>query len=196
MKLNHINIERRFSIRVLSDFTQGLFTLLQEKRLEDITVGELCEYCHYPRSTFYNYFEDIYALMDCCWEKVAKEIELDDYFSIDHSKRTMILFGKLHSYMTVKQAVINKLLVHNDLEGKMIQSLNNYIRKTIFQMIIDCPTSDKYPVPFELLAEHYGNTIQLLLNWCFLKKEKISKDQAIIYLKFLLGTLEKEVTRV
>ena len=36
--------------------------------LEKISVQKICDICNYPRSTFYNYFEDIYDLMDCNYE--------------------------------------------------------------------------------------------------------------------------------
>lgn len=66
MKLDQIDTSKSFSKRLLNAFTNGLFDLLKEKKLENITVAELCNKVNYPRSTFYNYFEDIYVLMDYC----------------------------------------------------------------------------------------------------------------------------------
>lgn len=195
MKLDHVNKERNFSKRLLSDFFNGLMELLKEKRLEEITIGSLCEKCNYPRSTFYNYFEDIYVLMDYCWEKIAEEIIADEFLNIKHEERTLTLFERAYSYMNERRGEINKLLRVNPVEGSMVQSLNHFMKKLIYKMIMECPASDHYPMPYEIIAEHYSNTVQLMLEACFLKNEPISKEQAVQYMDFLLGTLEKESTR-
>ena len=39
MKLDQINRDRRFTRRLICDFTGGLLGLLQKKPLEEITVG-------------------------------------------------------------------------------------------------------------------------------------------------------------
>lgn len=40
----------------------------------------------YPRSTFYNYFDDIYDLMDYCWIVIVKDMNLEQYMKIPLSK--------------------------------------------------------------------------------------------------------------
>lgn len=195
MKLDYINKKRNFSKRALSDFSKGLIELLREKKLEEIRIGELCEKCSYPRSTFYNYFEDVYVLMDYCWENVSTEVMEDDFLEIKHEERTLILFERVYAYMDSKRPQIEQMLKHNPEDGVMVQSLNHFLRKLIYQMIMDCPVSYKYPVPYEIIAEHYSNTVQLMLEACFIKGKQITKEDAIQYMDFLLGTLEKESTR-
>ena len=46
--------------RVFSAFRSALFALVQRQSFESITVQALCAEADYPRSTFYNYFDDIY----------------------------------------------------------------------------------------------------------------------------------------
>ena len=194
MKLDEIDKSRSFSKRLLQDFTNATFSLLQKKKLESITIGELCEFTNYPRSTFYNYFEDIYALMDYCWQTVCDKMQLNNDKNTTHDKQTMILFDKTYDYMEKHRSVIDKLIKHNSKDGAMMQSLNRFIQNTIFQMITECPLSYKYPMPYDMIALHYSNTVRMLLSACFLDK-KITKEQATAYLDFLLGTLEKESTR-
>lgn len=195
MKLDNVDKSRRFSKRLLADFSAGLFELLQEKKLESITIGMLCERCNYPRSTFYNYFEDIYVLMDYCWETISGQMEILDFLKIDHTERTLVLFEKVYDFMYERRPLIKKLLAHNPVDGAMVMSLNKYIRNTIYRMIIECPASYKYPVPYEIIAEHYSNTACLVLSACFLGGSTISREDALKYIDFLLGTLEKESTR-
>ena len=193
MKFDEIDKNRRFSKRLLDDFTNALLNLLQQKKLESITIGELCDLTNYPRSTFYNYFEDIYALMDYCWQYIYNNIKLDED-NVTHDKRTLILFRHTYDYMEQHRSIIDQLVSHNPKDGAMMQSLDRFIKNTIFKMINECPLSYKFPMPYHMIALHYSNTIQMILSACFLD-QTITKEQAINYIDFLLGTLEKESTR-
>lgn len=194
MKLDKIDKNKSFAKRLLNDFTKGLFLLLTKKRLEDITVAELCETTGYPRSTFYNYFEDIYALMDYCWISISESIKINDFKSIDHTERTLTLFNALYDFMESKRDTIDKLLIYNHRDEAMLISLNKYIKETIYKMVNECEFSSLYPIPKNIVALHYSNTVEMILSSCFLDKS-ISKKDALKYLDFLLGTLEKESTR-
>lgn len=195
MKLDKIDKNKSFVKRMLNDFSSALFDLLKSKQLENITVAELCEKVNYPRSTFYNYFEDIYALMDYCWESISEKIKINDFKNIDHTERTLTLFDRVYDFMEDNRSYIAKLLRNNEQYGAMVLSLEKYMKKTIYQMVIECQFSYKYPLPLELIAEHYGNTVQMVLTSCLLN-DSISKKEALSYIDFLLGTLEKASTRI
>lgn len=194
MKLDKVDKTKSFTKRLLNDFSGALLGLLQEKKLESITIAELCAKTNYPRSTFYNYFEDIYALMDYCWESLGARTKIDDFQSIDHSERTLALFGMAYDFMEENRGSIDKLLKHNQPDGAMLRSFDNFIKKTIYCMVSECEFSYKYPVPNEIIAQHYSNTVQMILTACFMDKT-ITKKEALTYLDFLLGTLEEASTR-
>lgn len=96
--------------------------------------------------------------------------------------------------MEQNRGVIDRLSRHNPAGSAMMQSLDRFIRKIIYRMVTECPFSWKFPVPYELIAQHYSNTVQMLLSACFLDRT-ITKKEATAYMDFLLGTLEKESTR-
>lgn len=52
------------------------------------------------------------------------------------------------------------------------------------------PCSEKYHIPYKLVAEHYANTIQMLLEWCFIRKKQLSKAEALEALRYLLKGME------
>lgn len=194
MKLDQIDKNKSFTRRLLHDFSGGLFALLQERPLESITIAQLCTRTNYPRSTFYNYFEDIYALMDYCWEAVGEQIRITEFQSIDHTERTLVLFNMVYDYMEENRAAIDRLLRYNPADGAMMRSLERYINRMIHQMVTECPFSYKYPVPYDVIARHYSNTVEMILSACF-QDRSLTKEQALSYIDFLLGTLEKESTR-
>lgn len=194
MKNPETGRNKSFTKRLQKDFTAALLALLQEKKLETISVAQLCEKTGYPRSTFYNYYADIYDLMDCCWEAAAKQIRLEDFGSIAHEQRTLTLFDRVYDYLEANRDAADRLLRHNPADGAMRLSLDRFIRKTICRMVTECPFSQKYPVPYELIARHYSNTVQMILSAC-LADRTITRGEALGYMDFLLGTLEKESTR-
>lgn len=193
MKIDQNKKQNCFTQRTLEAFSTTIIELLCEMSFENITINLLCKRSNYPRSTFYNYFEDIFDLMNYCFDKIANDIKLDDYEDISHEERTFVLFERLYSYMESKQIQIDKILAHNNINGKMLHTLNQFIQKKIYEIMIKCPESKKYPIPFEILVEQYSRTLQLILDWCFFRKKHTRKDDALKYLYYLIGSLEKEM---
>ena len=64
MKVDLSGKTGRLARQTLSDFSEKMLMLLADMSLEEISVQKMCDICNYPRSTFYNYFDDIYDLMD------------------------------------------------------------------------------------------------------------------------------------
>ena len=54
----------------------SLFGLLEHKKIDDITVKYLVEYCGISRQTFYYHFQDIYDLVEwACIEDASKALQ-------------------------------------------------------------------------------------------------------------------------
>ncbi|WP_289184177.1 TetR/AcrR family transcriptional regulator [uncultured Dubosiella sp.] len=187
MKYDLERKSNRFAQRTLSAFSGSLFALLKKKPFEEITVNELCKTCNYPRATFYNYFEDIYDLLAYCWRLLAKEIHVDDYVKMQPDERLFVLFDRIYDFMTMQKKEISSILRFNGLDGEMIHSFQQYLGEQIFSIMKTCSCRDQYPVPYELVAKHYSNTILLIVEWGFLKGNCHSKESAIEYLKYLLN---------
>ncbi len=192
MKYDLSKKTNRFAERTLAAFSETLFTLLEQKPFEEVTVNELCEKCNYPRATFYNYFQDIFDLLEYCWQSISKELHIAEYKELETSERTQVLFERLYSYFEKEENKVNQIMSHNDIDGLLAQSLKRYMLLQIREIMMDCPHGIKNDIPFEMIATHYSNTLQLILEWCFFKKETISKKEARKCINYLLGTLEKE----
>ena len=118
-------------------------------------------------------------------------MQITDFQSIRHDERTLLLFSRVYDYIDSHRDSIEKLLKHNVTDGAMLQSLDRYIRKLVYRMVTECPLSYKFPLPYDLVARHYSNTVQMVLSACLLN-DQISKTEASSYIDYLLGTLEKE----
>ena len=64
---------------------QALFELLQDKPIAKITVTDICKLADINRSTFYSYYEDVYALLtqiqNELFENVVFTLSTSDWYS-------------------------------------------------------------------------------------------------------------------
>lgn len=68
----------------------ALRDLLQEKKLDDITVTEVVERCGISRQTFYYHFRDLYEVVE--WRFLALSEEMQDYLiQADRNDRRLAL---------------------------------------------------------------------------------------------------------
>lgn len=195
MKISKDKRNTNTAKRTISAFSNALLSLLQRYSFEQITITMLCEESTYPRSTFYNYFEDIYDLTDCIMEKLCEEINLEGFRSIDHKVRSLTLFEMSYDILSNYNEEIKKIIKKNDCNGLFMQRVRNFMRKTISNIVVNSECIELFQVSNEIMQQHYSNTIWLVLEQCFLATNPITKEEAIKTLDFLLGTLERDAVR-
>ena len=97
--------------RTLNTFAGALQSLLLQKSFDDITVRDICELSLLPKSTFYNYFDDKYDLLN---------------FLFYYSRQTITgAYGDWDMYSLNKAAaVVSAILVDHRDELRRILELN------------------------------------------------------------------------
>lgn len=185
MKYDLESKSNKFAQRTLTAFSTTLFDLLEKEPLEKISVNKICEISNYPRATFYNYFEDIYDLLNYCFESMANDINFESYHNIKEKDRLYVLFEYIYDYVSSYVKKFEKIMKHNTFDGVLVDNFRKFLRVKILEVMDNCSHKDDYGVPYELLAEHYSNMLQLVIIWSFCREEKLSKNQAIKYLKCL-----------
>lgn len=53
----------------------AFISLMRDKEIKEITVSEICETAKINRSTFYDHYADVLALMKACSAKIEKQVE-------------------------------------------------------------------------------------------------------------------------
>lgn len=192
MKFNLLGKTSRFAKRTLADFSEKMIVMLEDMSLEEISVQKICDVCNYPRSTFYNYFDDIYDLMDYCWIAIMKDMDIEKYMNVHGEQNTEQIFSLLYEYLDRYRPQIYRILLKNSLEGRCIASLRAFMKKQIGQIISNCPGTRDFPVREGIMIDYYAATIEMLLEKCFFAKEQLSKEEALQAVAFLLGSVEKE----
>ena len=192
MKFKLSDKTSRFAKRTLADFTERMIVMLADMSLEEISVQKICDICNYPRSTFYNYFDDIYDLMDYCWIAIMKDMDIEKYLNVQGEQNTEQIFSFLYEYLDRYRPQIYRILSKNGLEGRCMASLRAFMKKQIGQIISKCPGTRDFPVREDIMVDYYAATLEMLLEKCFFAKEQLSKEEALQTVGFLLGSVEKE----
>ena len=116
MKFKLSDKTSRFAKRTLADFSERMIVMLADMPLEEISVQKICDICNYPRSTFYNYFDDIYDLMDYCWIAIMKDMDIEKYLNVQGEQNTEQIFSLLYEYyMYATERKTKKLSVNKDI---------------------------------------------------------------------------------
>ncbi len=195
MKFNLSGKTSRFAKRALADFSEKMIIILADMPLEEISVQKICDICNYPRSTFYNYFDDIYDLMDYCWIAIMKDMDIEKYMNVHGEQDTEQIFCILYEYLDQYRKQIYRILLKNSLEGRCMASLRVFMKKQIRQVMNICPGTKDFPVREDIMVDYYASTIEMLLEKCFFAKEQLSKEEALQAVRFLFGSVEKETHR-
>ena len=192
MKFKLSDKTSRFAKRTLADFSEKMIAMLADMPLEEMSVQKICDICNYPRSTFYNYFDDIYDLMDYCWIAIMKDMDIEKYLNVQGEQNTEQIFSLLYEYLDRYRPQIYRILLKNSLEGRSMAYLRAFMKKQIGQIISKCPGTRDFPVREDIMVDDYAATLEMLLEKCFFAKEQLSKEEALQTVDFLLGSVEKE----
>ena len=68
----------------------------------------------------------------------------------------------------------------------MFSSLRSFMNRQMRTIFKDCPDALEKKMPTELLADHYSNTLFLVLQWATMKDRDCGARQAQSYLRKLL----------
>lgn len=175
--------------RTFGAFKNGMFALLAKKPFEEITVNEICDLTSYPRATFYNYFDDKYDLLNYCWKWIEKEIQLDEYDQMDPDESLYIFFDRICDLCEDHIDLIYKILQNNQEANYMFSSFRTYVNIQVRAIFDKCQMEGQYKIPKGIIAQHYSNTLLLILEWCNRKENACTRKDAHKYLRYLLGNL-------
>ncbi|MCH9276789.1 TetR/AcrR family transcriptional regulator [Bifidobacterium amazonense] len=176
--------------RTLDAFFGAMTTLLQAKSFADISVNELCEAAGYPRATFYNYFEDRDDLLNYCWIALAGRTDSADLASVEPSRRVDVALDSMADLLESNVDALHAILAHNPPEGTLFSSLHTFIERRAREIMLACIKRDRFDLPAELVADHYANTLMLVLDWAYLRGHTLDREQLHAYTHALLHGVE------
>lgn len=190
MKYNLSKKPTRGAQRSLEAFSGTMFRLISEQPFERISVNQLCQLSNYPRATFYNYFDDKFNLLEYYWYILGEQIRLQKFTQVPSNQMLTIYFDRFYDLLSERYSWLKKVLKVNSLNSALMLSLIEYLKKQTRKIFYTCISSKKCQrtttIPIELLADHYSDTILLVLEWIFFKQNVTSKHEAHLFLASLL----------
>lgn len=175
--------------RTLENFKDTMFLFLSKKSFENITVNEICSEANYPRATFYNYFDDKYDLLNYCWIWLAEEIHLEEYHNTPHNQMLYIFFDRILDFSEEHREMMQKILKNNPETGYMVSCFQNFMKSQMRLIFQYCSPEQDYPIPRDIIANHYSNTILLVWEWCYSHHKSCTIEDAHEYLRYLVGNM-------
>ena len=146
----------------------ALFSILEKKNLDKITISELAEECGLNRMTFYYHFQDIYDLLE--WtitkmiaDQIAKTIEMQDW----HDAMENI-------YRAIQNYKIQILNVYHSsgrdqAERYLYQLIYSVIHRQAAGMAEDIDATEE---EVEILSDFYSSAlIGVFLRWVQTEKQ-------------------------
>ncbi|KAB8286831.1 transcriptional regulator [Bifidobacterium ramosum] len=176
--------------RTLDAFFDAMTALLQTKSFADISVNELCERAGYPRATFYNYFEDRDDLLTYCWTALSRQANLADLASTNPAHRVDTALDAMADLLESNADMLRQVLANNPPEGPLFSSLHTFIKRQASEIIRTCIDRDRFTLPADLIADHYANTVMLILDWAYLRGHTLTREQLHDYVHTLLRGVE------
>ena len=186
MKYDPSKKQSRGVERTQRAFTMAMFDSLAEKPFDKITVNAVCQKADYPRATFYNYFDDKFDLLNCCWYKLGQEIHLDvNNTELDRSA-IMEVFAQTYKLFYNYQPLLLNIIKNNPLDGQLVTHFIHHFTKVIGKSIETSLDTSEINTPAELVARHCSSTVLEVLEWIFLGQNKTTLEEAEGYLEELL----------
>lgn len=167
---------------------KALFSLLSEKKFEEITVQAICDSASIRRATFYTHFNDKYELfgyaIKCTYQTFPS------YSALLTQNRTkemyLILIKETINFITYNEELI-KSFRKSQLLHQMINIITTEIVKEISSINLNYNTNALIPeTNFDLTINFYVKAVFGTIHWWIENEYPIEKDDLISQIAILL----------
>jgi len=142
--------------------SNALFSLLEKKSFNKITVKEICDTALVSRSSFYSSFEDKYHLLLFCLEELKAEVQ----DQVDYNNKTLMLDYAL-SYIE-SHGKLFKSLFNTETTLELRNMLISVFHEELaaFLQVKQTINQEEFPYSIDLMAIFAaGGTTQLIQWW-------------------------------
>lgn len=159
------------------DFIAAFWQLYEQKPIEKISINQLCQLAGYNRATFYNHFDNIYALLDDAVDALLTPVK----------KKIFSLQGFHH--LLQGDAIETVFFTYFQEQNRTIELLfrrqNDYVlrkqvKKAFLQFLSDnhSPSRETYEKIELLLDYHLSGVLGVIHGWY--QNGKQLPEQAVI----------------
>jgi AcrR family transcriptional regulator len=167
---------------------EALYSLLEEKPFDDLSVIDICERAMIHRTTFYRHFEDKYHLMAFCTQKLTEKLAAASSAVRDGSNPRAyhldVIRQVVHFYAEHKKMVL--LLADRSRSNTVFNTVHEVIsaasRKSLEE---EKKKGVSFRVPIPVITEYYIGAIMSLTVWWLRNSMPYSEDELMHYIDML-----------
>lgn len=185
--------ESKTKQRTRKTILQTFWTLLLEKKFEELLVNDICEKAMITRATFYKYFQDKYQLADFALSDLHKrifDVQLEKV-KFKSAKELYMKFVEICIEYIDKHRQSFQLFVKHGYTGKLrtlfLQSINDYIEASIKKRAIEF----KFNTPPEITSKFITGGFVFSLFFMIENPSDYSKTELIKYARDILDAMIK-----
>lgn len=147
----------------------------EKKNMETITVGELALRAEIAKSTFYNHYDDIYAVAEEFENELIQQLSMVlDEIELESTTEYESYIAKVIEFLKANEAIYRKAILSSDIRF-FIEKLKSIISKKVFEESKSLPFSkneaEKYvQIRFltnacvDTVVDYFKDTIDLSLD--------------------------------
>jgi AcrR family transcriptional regulator len=166
-----MNKQPEITDKTRQTFINVFCDLYSQKPIEKISIQEIANQSGYNRSTFYQYYTDIYELLDCVEERVMKSIN-EEMASREFSTHTFQ--DALQCLENAEEISVLKALLGDYGSVHFVERLKREI--PFERLIVDFPTND---VLAPYIIEFYISTLISMFRLWIRNDKDLSSEELV-----------------
>ena len=176
--------------RTLLQLRNTLRSLLCEKSFENIQVTEICERSMIPKSTFYNYFDDKYDLLQYVLKTYETEINPETDSTENSAMDATEALNNLLDTVDKNWIYLEKIFRYNPPTGFFYQEYHRFFIESCYRIMLKSFESYAHDdLPFELIAKMKAYAVLTVLEWVYFKGHPLSRKEITEYINKLSSTV-------
>lgn len=172
--------------RVLQD---ALFSLMQEKHYNKITIQEIIDRADVGRSTFYSHFETKDDLLFGCIEHLLESLNqyVVNYLGMEEETPRLLPVIELFDHIKENSRIL-KGLMKAESSDLFFDKVQTFWSKSIIEYLqTKLPGNVQPKIPLIIIANHITNTLINLLKWWVNNKMPYSSVEMDQYFQYLIN---------
>ncbi|WKY47656.1 TetR/AcrR family transcriptional regulator [Eubacteriaceae bacterium ES3] len=176
---------------------EAFWSLYCHKRIEKITVKEICLLSGYNRSTFYDYFKDVYEVLE---EIEERTVSTEDF-------KELILEQIIQNRASIGEVLLNSVLTLFEKNSKYLPILlgeqgdplfRNKLLKKLTPVVLSIykDLSDEEVIEVRYLMEYQSAAMLSTISRWYAEKKVIPKEKFIkLLLSVTTNGVQKELSK-
>ena len=163
---------------------QGLITLLNTKKINQVSIKELTQTSNVARSTFYAYYDNIDNLLEEIEDTFIENLNTLDQSITDSATNNFTYFYEVLNYVEENSKLLSALLI-KDYDYRLVKKWKTAIKANLYRRFKLTNHNIKAELLFEMTAS------EVISADIFYLKHKAEVDR-----KFILDLISKELTNL